>query len=185
MVIAHDCKSFFLGVQERIIAYATSKAWYKGSYLIPHNFIGDNMTINPDTKTAAVTWQGEGLTFTAEVGSGYTFVMDSKAGEQGGSPMEFLLASVAGCTAMDVVSILQKMRQAVSGVQVTISGTRASNHPRVYTQAMIHFTISGHDVAADAVARAIKLSQENYCSASILFARAGVTIETDFTIEAR
>jgi putative redox protein len=140
------------------------------------------MTTNPDIKTATVTWQGEGLAFTAEVGSGYTFVMDSKAGEHAGSPMELLLAGVAGCTAMDVVSILQKMRQPLTGVQVTISGTRAADHPRVYTQATIHYTISGQDVDPDAVSRAIKLSKENYCSASIIFARAGVDIETDFTI---
>jgi putative redox protein len=142
------------------------------------------MTTNPDIKTAAVTWQGEGLAFTAEVGSGYTFTMDAKAGEQGGSPMEFLLAGVAGCTAVDVVSILQKMRQPVSGVQVTIEGTRADDHPRVYTQATLHYTIRGQDIDPDAVARAIKLSKENYCSASIMFARAGVEIATDFTIEA-
>jgi len=141
------------------------------------------MTTNPDIKTAAVTWQGKGLAFTAEVGSGYTFTMDAKAGEQGGSPMELLLAGVAGCTAVDVVSILQKMRQPVTGVQVTIEGRRADDHPRVYTQATLHYTISG-DVEPDAVTRAIKLSKENYCSASIMFAHAGVEITTDFTIEA-
>jgi putative redox protein len=139
---------------------------------------------NPDTKTAAVTWQGEGLAFTAEVGSGYTFDMNGKAGEHGGSPMELLLAGVAGCTAMDVVSILQKMRQPITGVQVTIEGTRAADHPRVYTQATLHYTITGQDIDPNAVDRAIKLSQENYCSASIMFTRAGVEIGTDFTIEA-
>jgi putative redox protein len=145
---------------------------------------GDNMTANTNVRTAAVTWKGEGLAFTAEVGSGYSFDMDGKASEQAGSPMEVFLAGVAGCTAMDVVSILQKMRQAITGVRVSISGIRASDHPRVYTQATLHYTISGQDIDPDAVTRAIKLSKENYCSASIMFARAGVEIATDFTIEA-
>jgi putative redox protein len=145
---------------------------------------GDNMTANTNVRTAAVTWKGEGLAFTAEVGSGYSFDMDGKASEQAGSPMEVFLAGVAGCTAMDVVSILQKMRQAITGVRVSISGIRASDHPRVYTQATLHYTISGQDIDPDAVTRAIKLSKENYCSASIMFARAGVEIGTDFTIEA-
>jgi putative redox protein len=140
------------------------------------------MTANTNVRTAAVTWTGEGLAFTAEVGSGYSFDMDGKAGGHAGSPMELLLAGVAGCTAMDVVSILQKMRQAITGVRVAISGTRAGDHPQVYTQATLHYTISGQDIDPDAVTRAIKLSQENYCSASIMFARAGVVIETDFTI---
>ncbi len=141
------------------------------------------MTTTPDIKTAAVTWQGEGLAFTAEVGSGYTFTMAAQAGEQGGSPMELLLAGVAGCTAIDVVMMLQKMRQPVAGVQVTINGTRADSHPRVYTQATLHYTIRG-EVDPDSVRRAIKLSKEKYCSASIMFAEAGVEIATDFTIEA-
>jgi putative redox protein len=141
------------------------------------------MTTNPDMKTATVTWQGEGLAFAAEVSSGYKFTMDAKAGEQGGSPMELLLAGVAGCTAIDVVMMLQKMREPVSGVQVTIEGTRADDHPRVYTQATLHYAIRG-EVNPDSVVRAIKLSKEKYCSASIMFAQAGVPIETDFTIEA-
>ena len=141
------------------------------------------MTTKKDGNTATVTWQGDGLAFAAEVGSGYTFTMDGKAGEQGGSPMELLLAGVAGCTAIDVVMMLQKMRQPVRGVQVSITGLRADDHPRVYTQATLHYTISGA-VDADAVTRAIKLSKEKYCSASIMFAQSGVEIETDFTIEA-
>jgi putative redox protein len=153
------------------------------SLFCPSSFKGDNMIAQTNIRTAAVTWQGEGLAFTAEVGSGYTFAMDAKAGEQGGSPMEFLLAGVAGCTAADVVSILQKMRQPISHVQVAINGKRADDHPRVYTHAALHYTVKGQDIDPDAVARAIALSKEKYCSASSMFARAGVEITTDFTVE--
>ena len=90
-------------------------------------------------KTAKVVWSGEELQFRGTLGSGYEFDLNSNAGEHGGSPMEFLLAGVAGCTAMDVISILKKMRQDVHEFSVEISGERADEHPKVYTETTITY----------------------------------------------
>ena len=86
-------------------------------------------------KTARASWTGNDLEFDATMGSGYQFKMSSKPGETSGSPMEMLLAGVVGCTGIDVVSILQKMRQNVVGVDVEINATRAGDFPMVYTEA--------------------------------------------------
>lgn len=136
-----------------------------------------------DKKTARVTWTGDDLTFTATAGSGYRFAMSSAPGETAGSPMELLLAGVAGCTAVDVVSILQKMRQPVTGVTVEINGLRAGQHPKVYTDVELVYVVQGEGVDETAVQRAINLSKESYCSASIMFARAGANITTSYRIE--
>ncbi len=137
-----------------------------------------------DQKTAVVTWKGEGLNFQGLLGSGYQFDMSGQASAaNGGSAMEFLLAGVAGCTAIDVVHMLRKMRQPFSHLRVEISGTRATEHPMVYTDVEIVYIISGNGVDPQAVARAITLSQETYCSASIMFKRAGTNVTTSFRIE--
>ena len=133
-------------------------------------------------KTTTVSWTGDGLNFQATLGSGYEFAMGSPAGPQGGSPMEFLLAGVAGCTAVDVVSILRKMRQPIRQVTVEIQGARADAHPKVYTEITLVYVIHG-DVPVTAVERAITLSQESYCSASIMCKRAGATLHTTYRIE--
>ena len=86
-------------------------------------------------------------------------------GEGGISPMKLLLLSVAGCTAYDVVMILQKMREPVKGLEVEISGERREEHPRIYKRVNLHYKIYG-DVNAEKAERAIKLSQDKYCSAS-------------------
>lgn len=135
-----------------------------------------------EQKVARAIWTGEGMAFQGELGSGYQFGMGSPAGESMGSPMEFLLAGVAGCTAVDVLNILQKKRQPVVGVMVEIRGTRAEDYPMVYTDAELEYVISG-DVEAKAVEDAIKLSKTKYCSASIMFARSGTNITTTYRIE--
>ena len=86
-------------------------------------------------------------------------------GEGGISPMKLLLLSVAGCTAYDVVMILQKMREPVKGLEVEISGERREEHPRIYKRINLHYRIHG-DVDEEKAERAIKLSQDKYCSAS-------------------
>lgn len=86
-------------------------------------------------------------------------------GEGGISPMKLLLLSVAGCTAYDVVMILQKMREPVKGLEVEISGERREEHPRIYKRVNLHYKIYG-DVDEEKAERAIKLSQDKYCSAS-------------------
>ena len=135
-----------------------------------------------NTKTAKATWKGEDLEFHGELGSGYEFDMSSKPGAHGGSPMELLLAGVAGCTAVDVVSILKKKRQDVVGVTVEISGERAGDHPMVYTKAHLIYNIRG-DVDDKAVEDAIRLSKTKYCSASIMFKNSGTDVTHEYRIE--
>jgi putative redox protein len=134
-------------------------------------------------KTAKVVWSGNDLQFHGTVGSGYQFDLNSSAGEAAGSPMELLLAGVAGCTAMDVISILQKMRQKVHDFSVEITGLRAEEHPKVYTEVDITYVVRGESINEDNVARAIELSQNIYCSASQMFHRSGTKISTHYRIE--
>lgn len=137
-----------------------------------------------NVKTARVVWKGNNLEFFGALGSEYTFDLAAPASaETGGSPMEFLLAGVAGCTASDVVHVLRKKRQKISGVEVEIIGLRADTHPQVYTSAEILYIIQGEDIDPKAVERAISLSQETYCSASLMFQQAGVRITTSYRIE--
>ena len=86
-------------------------------------------------------------------------------GEGGISPMKLLLLSVAGCTAYDVVMILQKMREPIEGLEVEISGERREEHPKIYRKVHLHYRIYG-DVKEEKAKRAIELSQDKYCSAS-------------------
>ena len=97
--------------------------------------------------------------------------------------MEFLLAGVAGCTAMDVISILQKMRQDVHDFSVEISGVRAEDHPKVYTEVDITYVVRGKNIKEENVARAIELSENIYCSSSQMFHRSGAKINTGYRIE--
>jgi putative redox protein len=136
-----------------------------------------------DVKTAHLVWQGVDLDFRTSVGSGYEFDFSSGERGAGGRPMEMLLAAVAGCTAMDVISILQKMRQAVSDFQVEIRGIRAAEHPKVYTGVDIAYIVRGKAIDAKSVETAIELSQTKYCSASIMFQQAGVDVRTSYRIE--
>lgn len=121
-----------------------------------------------------VRWH-EGMSFIAETGSGHMVAMDG-APEAGGRnlaprPMELLLAGAGGCTAFDVVLILQRSRQEVSGCAVRLSAERAESDPKVFTRINLHFTVKGRNLKADAVERAIKLSAEKYCSASIMLGK--------------
>ncbi|MEF8699631.1 MAG: OsmC family protein [Candidatus Accumulibacter sp. UW26] len=132
-----------------------------------------------------VKWTGEGMSFIAETGSHHSLVMDG-AVEAGGRdlaprPMELLLAGTGGCAAFDVVLILKKGRHAVSGCEVTLQAERAEAEPRVFTRIHFHFRVSGKQLKPDAVARAIALSSETYCSASIMLGKTA-TLSHDFEI---
>jgi len=121
-----------------------------------------------------VRWH-EGMSFIAETGSGHLVGMDGAA-EAGGRnlaprPMELLLAGTGGCTAFDVVLILRKGRQNVSGCEVKLTADRAESDPKVFTRIHFHFVISGSGLKAEAVDRAVKLSAEKYCSASIMLGK--------------
>jgi putative redox protein len=120
-----------------------------------------------------VRWTGQsGMTFLAETGSGHVVAMDG-APEGGGRnlasrPMEVVLAGTGGCTAYDVVLILRKSHQDVRGCDVTLRSERAEKEPKVFTKIHFHFTVRGRNLKPNLVERAIKLSHEKYCSASIM-----------------
>jgi putative redox protein len=125
------------------------------------------------------------MSFVAETGSGHMIVMDG-APEGGGRnlaprPMETVLAGTAGCTAYDVVLILRRGRQAVTGCQVKVTSTRAETDPKVFTKINMHFTVTGSDISAAAVERAIHMSHDKYCSASIMLGKTA-EITTSFDI---
>lgn len=117
----------------------------------------------------------EGVSFVGESGSGHTVVLDG-APEGGGRnvgmrPMEMLLTGAAACTAYDVVTILRKGRHAVTDVAVTIEGTRAATTPRVFTALHYVYRVAGHGLDRRAVERAVDLSKEKYCSATLMLAK--------------
>jgi putative redox protein len=123
-----------------------------------------------------VRWHGEaGMAFVAETGSGHLLVMDGAVDGGGRNlaprPMETVLAGTGGCTAYDVVLILKRGRQQVSGCVVKIDADRAETEPKVFTRIHMHFTVSGKSLNEAAVARAIQLSHEKYCSASAMLAK--------------
>jgi putative redox protein len=137
----------------------------------------------PAEKNATVVWQGKGLEFEATTGPGFSFTMHSPSDANGATPMEFLLAGVAGCTSMDVISILEKKRQKVHGLETHIHGVQAESAPNVYTDVTISFVVRGEDIDPVAVERAIELSHTKYCSASIMFERSGANVKTEYRIE--
>jgi putative redox protein len=123
-----------------------------------------------------IRWQPDaGMAFVAETGSGHLLTMDG-APDGGGRnlaprPMETVLAGTGGCTAYDVVLILERGRQQVSGCVVKIDAERADTEPKVFTRIHMHFTVTGKSLSEAAVARAIQLSHEKYCSASAMLAK--------------
>ena len=125
------------------------------------------------------------MSFLAETGSGHVVAMDGPP-EAGGRnlaprPMEMLLAGTGGCTAFDVVSILKKGRHAVTGCDVEVHADRADTDPKVFTRIHFHFKVRGRGLKPEVVARAIRLSHEKYCSASIMLG-ATAPITHDFEI---
>jgi putative redox protein len=124
----------------------------------------------------------EGMAFLGEASSGHALVMDGSA-EYGGRnlgfrPMELILLGVAGCTAFDVVNILRKGREDVADCVVEVAGERASEDPKVFTRLHLIYRVKGRNLSEAKVERAIKLSKEKYCSASIMVAKtAEMTFE--------
>ncbi|MBL8466830.1 OsmC family protein [Methyloversatilis discipulorum] len=129
----------------------------------------------------------DNMSFLAETGSGHMINMDG-APEAGGRnlaarPMELLLAGTGGCTAFDVMLILKKSRQQVTGCEVALKADRASEDPKVFTRIGFHFKISGRDLKPEVVERAIHLSAEKYCSASIMIGKTATMEHTWEIIE--
>lgn len=126
-----------------------------------------------------VSWLGiEGMSFSAEVGSGHLVNMDG-APEAGGRnlaprPMELLLAGAGGCTAFDVVMILKKARQDIRGCEVKLSATRAEEDPKVFTGIHMTFVVTGKNLDLNRVQKAVDLSHDKYCSATIMLEKTAV-----------
>ena len=142
-----------------------------------------------------VSWTGatgarSGMGFVAETGSGHVLVMDGAPDdakpENGGRnlaprPMETVLAGTGGCTAYDVVLILKRGRHDVRGCSVKLTADRAATDPKVFTKIHMHFTVTGRDVPDTAVERAIAMSHEKYCSATIMLGKTA-EITTSFEV---
>ncbi len=134
---------------------------------------------------ASVTWKGK-MAFDGEVSGGFHLPLDTSI-EQGGEnngfrPMELMLVSLAGCTSMDVISILKKKRQNVTGFEVSVNGDRAAEHPHVYTHIVVNYKVVGVNIDPAAVERAIELSETKYCSAFNTLNKTAV-IEHTISIE--
>jgi len=142
-----------------------------------------------------VSWTGalgtrSGMGFVAETGSGHTLVMDGAPDadkpDNGGQnlaprPLETVLAGTGGCTAYDVVLILRRGRHDVRGCSVKLTAERATEDPKVFTRIHMHFSVSGKALPAAAVERAIAMSHEQYCSASIMLGKTA-EISTSFEL---
>jgi len=134
---------------------------------------------------ATINWKEE-VTFSGETESGHTIIMDGPA-EHGGRnlgarPMEMILLGLGGCTTFDVMHILKKSRQDVTDCQVELEAERAEKEPKVFTRIHVHFIVTGNGLKEKQVDRAVALSAEKYCSASIMLARSGVEITHDYEV---
>ena len=132
-----------------------------------------------------VRWSGEGMSFLAETGSNHLVAMDG-APDGGGRnlaprPMEMVLLGTGGCTAYDVVVILKKSGQDVTGCEVKLSAERAATDPKVFTKIHMHFTVRGRGLKRNLVEHAIRLSHEKYCSATAMLGKTA-EMTKDFEI---
>ncbi len=129
-----------------------------------------------------------GMQFDAESGSGHHVTLD--AAEHGGGhnagfrPMELLLMGLGGCTGMDVISILRKKREPVTGYEVHVSGIRAEEHPMVFVEITVEHVVTGRHIQPEAVARAIQLSKERYCGAGAMLGKVAHLTHTFRIVEA-
>lgn len=126
-----------------------------------------------------------GMTFSGNIGGGFSVGMDASpavGGDNSGfRPMQLLLVSLGGCTGMDVLSILRKKRQDVTGLEVHLDARQADEHPRVFTHININYTIRGRGIRSGAVERAIDLSESKYCPVQAMLAKS-LSIEHSYEI---
>ncbi|WP_104202673.1 OsmC family protein [Billgrantia saliphila] len=134
---------------------------------------------------ASVKWT-DGRQFVAESGSGHSVVIDGPPDHGGRNtgprPMEMLLMGMGACTSFDVLEILEKSRAGVTDCVASIEAERADAVPSVFTKIHVHFTVSGHKLKENQVKRAVALSAEKYCSASIMLAKGGVEVTHSYSI---
>jgi len=135
---------------------------------------------------AKIHWDGDAK-FIGDSESGHTITMDGPPDHggknQGPRPMEMLLLGLGGCTSFDVMSILKKSRQKVTDCIAEISAERADEVPAVFTKIQIHFVVKGDNLKESLVKRAVSLSAEKYCSASIMLEKGGVEITHSYEIQ--
>ena len=132
-----------------------------------------------------VRWSGEGMSFLAETGSNHLVTMDG-APDGGGRnlaprPMEMVLAGTGGCTAYDVVVILKKSGQDVTGCEVKLSAERAATDPKVFTKIHMHWTVRGRGLKRNLVEHAVRLTHEKYCSATAMLSKTA-EVTRDFEV---
>ena len=125
-------------------------------------------------KTATVTLDGGDMRFVARTGTGHTLVLDDGKGDTGARPADLIPVAIAGCTAMDVISILRKKRQEITGYEVRSEGHQMEGHPNAFTRIDVLHVVDGPAVDVDAVRRAIELSATKYCSVGATLS-AGIT----------
>ena len=129
---------------------------------------------------ARVKWV-EGLNFIGESASGHQVLMDGNSGDKAPSPMEMVLMATGSCSAIDVVSILQKGRHEVADCEVRLTSERREEAPRLFTHINLHFIVSGHNLSDNVVERAVTLSAEKYCSVSLMLGK-GENITHSFEV---
>ena len=139
-----------------------------------------------DTVKAHIRWL-DGMAFEAESGSGHRLTVDGPPDiggrDLGPRPMELLLQGLGSCSAVDVVHILQRGRHPVAGCEVDVEAERAETPPKVFTAIHLHFRVRGEGLKAAAVARAVQLSAEKYCSASLMLAKACAVTHSHEVVE--
>ena len=134
------------------------------------------------TNSSTARYAGSGLRFTATTGSGHEIVLDDADGDAGPRPVEMLLVGQAGCTGMDVISILQKKRQAVTRYEVSVKAEQRDGQPAVFTRADVLHIIEGPALDEAAVRRAIELSANKYCSVAAMLSAGTVEIHHSYRI---
>ena len=136
--------------------------------------------------TVRAVWQ-EGMRFDAETGSGHHLLLDAaphNGGEdKGPRPMEMLLVALATCAGMDILSILRKKRQQISAYEVVVHGERTEEQPRIFVDITVEHVFTGHAIQAQAVERAIELTEEKYCAASAILGKTAKLIHTFRVLE--
>jgi len=129
-----------------------------------------------------------GMSFDIETGSGHHILLDSSVeggGEDSGArPMELLLVALAGCSAMDIISILRKKRQDIKAYEIFVSGDRAEQHPKVFTNIIIEHVFSGHEISPTAVQQAIEVTEVRYCGVGAMLGATAKLIHEFRLIEA-
>jgi putative redox protein len=130
------------------------------------------------TIKAKLEWK-EKMQFAGQAGDGPRVILDDAEGKTGPTPMEMVLMGIAGCTAMDVISIMRKKRADVTGFQVNITGERADDHPKRYTKFLVEYVLEGKGLSSKDVERSIGLSVTKYCSA---IGSVNAPVETSYRI---